>query len=175
VIWEKNLYTGRTIFKGTAYRPAEPPDLAARMGLNIGPVWINLAVVILGSLAAGVPLTAVNVFLVGLLILLWVAVSRLITSWLRWPVFTALAAAVLAWAFAIRSTAPGFIYILTPWDAPYGWIAVAGAVFVSAWAGIFLLRHQDSWFRASAMAVIAIYFLAALSAAVGIQGVLAGT
>jgi hypothetical protein len=47
-------------------------------------------------------------------------------------------------------------------DALYRWLAVAGAVFVAAWANRYLLNRQESSLRAAATGLAAVYFIAAM-------------
>lgn len=173
VIWEKPLYTGQTVPEGTAYHASAPPGLGERLGLNIGPVWANLAIVLLGSLVAAVPLTAVNVFLLALLVGPWAVIRLLAVEWLRWPIYLALVTLILTRSFMRSASPPGFVIALPAWSGLFGWIAVGGAVFVSTWAHYVLLRHQDSWLRAACVALLAVYFIAVMYALTGLQSELA--
>jgi hypothetical protein len=124
-------------------------------------------------LAAGVPLAAINAFLLALLLLLWTVVARLVRGSARWPLYALVLLCVLVLVFARSTSTPGFVFILTAWGAPYGWVVAVGAAFVAAWTGFFLLRHTDDPFRAIGMAIFAVYFIAEMTALSGIQTELA--
>jgi hypothetical protein len=171
VIWQKTPDTGlHEIIEGAQYRAARSPSLAAQFGLNIGDTWADVALIVLGALGGAVPLTVINVLILVPLILIWLPIERIVPVKVRWLVYLAIIAFVLAIIFAASSSAPGFVFIVPAFGWPYGWLAVAGACFVSYWVGRFIFGRQESIFRAAAMALVAFYFVAAMYVAVMIQG-----
>jgi ABC-type dipeptide/oligopeptide/nickel transport system permease subunit len=173
VVWQEAQSNGRTIVEGTTYRPAVPPDLATRFGLNIGSVWANMLLLVLGSLTMGLLFTVVNVPFVALTIVLSACTGRLFRGPLRWQVYTAVLSAALALTFAVPSTLPPFVIglqgLIAPLEPLYRWLGVAGAVFVGYWIGHHLAREQEPLLRATAMALSALYFIAVMYAALSIQ------
>jgi hypothetical protein len=168
VIWQKVRGDGAALV-GTAYHPSRPPGLLTRLGLNVGNLWGNIALVLFGSLAGGIALTVINVFLLLPLAAVWLLVRRL-PGGVRWPLYLAAIAALLAWIFARSGSLPGYVLVITALGVPYDWLAVAGAMFVSAWSGHYLLGRQESGLRATAMALIALFVVAAMYAVTFIQG-----
>jgi hypothetical protein len=168
VIWQK-VRGDSAVLEGTAYHPKQPPDLLTRLGLNIGNLWGNIALVIFGSLAGGIALTVINVFLLLPLAVVWLLLRRL-PGTVRWPLYTAAIAALLVWIFGRSGPLPSYVLVITALGVPYDWLGVAGAVFVSAWSGHYLLGRQESGMRATAMALIALYVVAAMYAVIFIQG-----
>jgi hypothetical protein len=168
VIWQKVRGDGASL-EGTAYHPRQPPELLTRLGLNVGSLWGNIALVLFGSVAGGIALTVVNVFLLLPLAVVWLLVRRLPPA-VRWPLYLAAIAALLAWIFARSGSLPGYVLVISALGVPYDWLAVAGAVFVSAWSGHYLLSRQESGMRATAMALIALLVVAAMYAVIFIQG-----
>jgi len=173
VTWEKDLANGTGEIQTSSYRPAQPPDLAERFALNIGPAWANAAVLVVGAIVAAAPLTLLNVFLLALLFLIWVFITWLFRGSVRWTLYGIALAVVLVLSFTLPSTAPPFVFLLPAWSGVYGWLAALGAAAIATWVGYFGLRHQDDAFRALGMALVAVYVLSVLAALVGIQHELA--
>jgi hypothetical protein len=168
IIWERfRLYSSQIM--GTTYHPHAPPDLLTQLGLNVGSLWGNLALVIFGSLGGGIALALINIYLLVPLILVWLLVRRL-PSLLRWPVFLTAIAGLLTYVFALRSPLPSYVLVVTAFGYPYAWLAVAGAVFVSGWSGRYLFARQEGAMRAMAMAMLALYFVAVMYAVMYIEG-----
>ncbi len=171
VVWQNVRPGGVALLEGAIYHQALPPDLATRLGLNIGNVWENAVLVVLGSLAGGLVLAVVNAVLVALLILAWVPVSHLPWRRLRWPVYLALAGLLIALLIAAGSPS-SVVLIMTglvaPLEASYRWLAVAGASIVACCVGVWL-RRQEPLLRAAGTAFSAIWFIATLYVALAIQ------
>jgi len=172
VLWER-IRVGGASLEGTSYHPSQPPDLLTRLGLNIGTLWGNLALILFGSLGAGIALTLVNVFLLLPLISVWLVVRRL-TGSLRWPLYLGAIAVLLVWVFALHSSLPSYVLVLpslvsTPLGTLDAWLMVGGAVFVSGWSGTVLLQRQESAVRATAMALIGLYFVTVMYAVLFVQ------
>jgi hypothetical protein len=167
VLWLK-VRAGDALLEGTSYHPHQPPDLLTHLGLNIGNLWQNVALELFGPLAGGIALRVVNIFLLLPLLPVWLVVRRFPPR-LRWPLYLAAMAALLAWVF-VRSFLPGSVLVMTSLGMPDAWYAVAGAAVVSGWSGRYLLARQESGMRATAMAVIALAFVAAMDTVMFIQG-----
>lgn len=173
VAWEKHLYSGQTVIESAVYQPHGASSLAASLGLDVGPVWANLALAILGAVTAATAFTVINVFLLAVLLATWLVISHFVSGPLRWPLYTAALGSILAWIFAAHATPPVFVFVLSAWPAPFGAVAVVAATYVAAWSCLTFLRHQDDWFRAGAMALLSVYVLSLLQALVSIQALLA--
>jgi len=169
IIWEKVRLRSTSTLVGTAYHRFAPPDLLTRLGLNLGALWGNIALVLFGSLGAGLALTLVNVYLLVPLIVVWLLIRRLPPRF-RWPLFLAAIALLLAWIFALGPTVPDYVLVMTTLGVPSAWLAVAGGVLVAAWSGRHFLFRQESALRATAMALIALYFVAIMYAVIYIEG-----
>jgi hypothetical protein len=154
---------------GAAYHPNSSPDLLTRLGLNVGNIWGNIALIVFGALGGGIALALVNVYLLAPLIVVWLVVRRM-PPLIRWPLFTIAIAGLLAWIFAVPSTLPSWVLVMTALGVPNAWLTVVGAVFVSGWSGEYLLARQESALRATAMALIGLYFVAAMYAVMYIEG-----
>jgi peptide/nickel transport system permease protein len=167
VIWQKVRGNG-SILQGASYRTSQPPDLLTHLGLNIGSLPGNLLLVIVGSLGGAILLTVVNIFLLAPLLPVWFVVRRIVSGRVRWPLFLAALAFLLAWVFGGHPSPPGYVVVISGLsgaarlDALYRWLAVAGAVFVAAWANRYLFDRQESSLRAAATALTAVYFVAAM-------------
>jgi hypothetical protein len=167
MVWQKVRGDG-TMLQGTSYRPFQAPDLLTHLGLNIGSLPGNLLLVVVGSLGGAILLTAINIFLLVPLLPVWFVIRRIASGRLRWPLFLTALALLLAWIFAGHPSPPGYVVVISGLsgaarlDAPYRWLAVAGAVFVAAWANRHLYDRQESPLRAAATALTAVYFIAAM-------------
>lgn len=174
VIWQKVRGNGTTL-QAASYRPAQPPDLLTHLGLNIGSLFGNLLLVIVGSLGGAILLTVVNVFLLAPLLPVWFVLRRIVSGRVRWPLFLAALALLLAWFFGGHPSPPGYVVVISGLsgasrlDAPYRWLAIAGAVFVAAWGNRYLYDRQESPLRAAATALTAVYFIATLYLVLFIQ------
>lgn len=174
VIWQKVRGDG-TALQGVSYRPYRAPDLLTHLGLNIGSLPGNLLLVIVGSLGGAILLTAVNVFLLIPLLPVWFVIRRIASGRVRWPLFLAGLALLLAWIFGGHPSPPGYVVVISGLsgaarlDALYRWLAVAGAVFIAAWANRYLFNRQESSLRAAATALTAVYFIAAMYLVLFIQ------
>ena len=174
VIWEKVRGNGTTLQAAT-YRPYVAPDVLTHLGLNIGSLPGNLLLVIVGSLGGAILLAAINIFLLIPLLPAWFVVRRIPRSRIRWPLFLAVLALLLAWVFGGHSSPPGYVIVISGLsgaahlDALYRWLAVAGAVFVAVWANRYLFNRQESSLRAAATALTAVYFIAAMYLVLFIQ------
>jgi len=169
IIWEKVHLLSNSTLVGTAYHRFAPPDLLTRLGLNLGALWGNIALILFGSLGAGLALTLVNIYLLVPLIVVWLLIRRLPPR-IRWPLFLAALALLLAWIFALGATVPDYVLVMTTLGVPSAWLAVAGGVVVAGWAGRYFLFRQESALRATAMALIALYFVAIMYAVIYIEG-----
>jgi peptide/nickel transport system permease protein len=167
VMWQKVRGDG-TMLQGVSYRPSQPPDLLTQLGLNIGSLPGNLLLIIVGSLGGAILLTVVNVFLLIPLLPTWFVIRRIPSGRVRWPLFLAALAVLLAWVFGGHPSPPGYVVVISGLsgaarlDPLYRWLAVAGAVFVAAWANRYLFVRQESPFRAAATALIGVYFIATM-------------
>lgn len=168
VVWQR-VRSAVADLEGTAYRPFTPPDLITRLGLNVGSLWGNIGLVVVGALAGGFALAIINVFLLLLLLLLWLPIGRLFGRRLRWWIFTAVIGLVLAWLFGSGAAPPGIVVVIGALGSPGGWVAVLGGVFAALWVGQFIVRRQDAIFRAAAMALASLYVIGALYAVIFIQ------
>jgi len=169
IIWEKVHLVSTSTLVGTVYHRFAPPDLLTRLGLNLGALWGNIALVLFGSLGAGLALTLVNVYLLVPLIVVWLLIRRLPPR-IRWPVFLVALGLLLAWIFALGPTVPDYVLVMTTLGFPSAWLAVAGGVVVAGWSGRYFLFRQESALRATAMALIALYFVAIMYAVMYIEG-----
>lgn len=95
----------------------------------------------------------------------------MLTGTARWVVFDAAVALVLAWISALPLPVPGLVFLLRSWDAPYGWLAIAVTMFIALWIGHQLLRRHETWLRATAIGLVAVYVLAVLNALVSLEAV----
>jgi hypothetical protein len=169
VIWEKTGLHG-TVLEGTRYQPATiPPSLLVRLGLNVGNLAINILFVVLGSLAGGIGIAAINPIVLFPLILLWLPVGWVVPRRLRWTVYLALLGLVLAAIFRSGASPPPYVIFIGALGSPGGWIAVAAAVFIAFWAGQFVFRRFDALFRAAAIASTSVYVIGTLYAVIYIQ------
>lgn len=168
VFWELAGFSHNWL-QGTVYHVAQPPDLLTRFGLNIGNPWQNLALLLFGSLGGGLLLALINLYLLLPLALLWL-VLRGLPARVRWPLFLAALASLLALLFALPAQVPAYVLVITSLGFPTNWLAVAAGVFIAGWAGHFLLAHQERATRAFATAFLGLYILAVLYAVVFIQG-----
>ena len=168
-IWEKTGEKSTTI-EGTIYHAAVlPPSLLVRLGLNVGGLAANILFVVVGLLAGGVGVAAVNPILLFPLIVLWFLVAWIVPRRLRWTVYLLLLGLVLTNAFASGGSPPAYVIFIGALGSPGGWIAVVAAVFITFWAGQFLFRRFDSFFRAAAMAITSVYVIGALYAVIYVQ------
>jgi hypothetical protein len=174
VVWQKVRGDGTTL-QGVSYHPFQSPDLLTRLGLNIGSLPGNLLLVIVGSLGGAILLTVINVFLLVPLLPVWFVIRRIVSGRVRWPLFLTALSVLLAWIFAGHPAPPGYVIVISGLtgaaglDAPYRWLAVAGAIFVAAWANRYLYDRQESPLRAAATALTAVYFIAAMYLVLFIQ------
>jgi hypothetical protein len=169
-VWEKTALHATTL-EGTAYRAATiPPGLLVRMGLNVGNLATNILFLVLGSLAGGLGIAAVNPIVLFVLILLWLPVGWIVPRRLRWMVYLALIGLVLARIFGSGGSPPPYVIFIDALGSPGGWIAVAAAIFITFWAGQLIFRRLDPLFRAATMAVTSIYVIGALYAVIYVQG-----
>ena len=174
VLWEKlandpaTEQPGYAVIEGSVYRPASP-SLAAHLGIGIGNAAWNLAMIGLGALLFGALLTMGNLIVLLCLILAWPPIGRLVPQRARWPLYLGFLGAVLAAMFAMPSSPPDFVLFMSGLGRPYGWLAVAGAVFVSYWTGRRYFGHQEPIFRAVAMGIAAFYFVTVMDAATMVQ------
>ncbi|HZS93834.1 MAG TPA: hypothetical protein VFA78_03485, partial [Chloroflexota bacterium] len=181
VLWEKVTANGAVV-EGTVYHHAQPPDLTTRLGLNIGNLWGNLLFIVVAGLGFGVVITTANVLLLGILIALWLPAGRL-PPLVRWPVYIAAVAAVLAWIFVARPAPPGWIAVISALGTRSGWfgntvaglVAVAAAIFVSGWLSRAFWSRQDDLVRAVLTAISAVYVIAVLAAVAIVQAQLQQT
>jgi peptide/nickel transport system permease protein len=169
ILWQRLPGLGGGELVGTAYHPNASPDLLTRLGLNVGNIWGNLALIVFGALGGGIAIALVNVYLLAPLIAVWLVVRRM-PPLIRWPLFTIAIAGLLAYIFAVPATLPSWVLVMTALEVPYAWLTVAGAVFVSGWSSRYLLVRQESALRATAMALIGLYFVAAMYAVMYIEG-----
>ncbi|HEX6506917.1 MAG TPA: hypothetical protein VF221_04725, partial [Chloroflexota bacterium] len=175
VIWQKVRLNGATL-EGTAYRPAQPPDLLTHLGLNVGNLWGNLLLIAVGALGGSLALTAVNIFLLLPLVLFWFLLRRIVNGRIRWPLYLAGVAILLGWIFGLHSSPPSYVLAVSGLSGIptlgsfYRWIAVIGGVFVAAWSNRYLLDRQESSLRAAATALAGLYFIFAMDLVLFIQG-----
>lgn len=173
LIWQNIQSETAAFMEGVVYHTARPPDLATRLGLNIGNVWANAAFVILGSLAGGIVLAAGNVALLCLLVLPWVPIRHLVPHPARWPTYLLAVGVLLVLVFVLNQGAPPWVLLMSgliaPLDAASRWLAVTGATVAASWVSITLLRGQEPLLRAAVTVVIAVWFVAILYAALAIQ------
>jgi hypothetical protein len=171
VIWQKTPDTGdRAFIEGTTFHPSRPANIVEKLGLNVGSLWGNVMLIMMGSLGGGAPLAVINILLLAPLMLLWFPISRFVPE--RWRLLTYLGviAVALAYCFAISASAPWFVFVVPAFSPPYGWIAAAGGVFLAYWVGTRIFAHQDPVFRAFTMSVVAVYFVAVMYVVTVIQG-----
>src|SRR5579871_2279113 len=161
-IWERE-HAGGAALVGTLWHPHAPPDLLTHLGLNLGNLWADIAIIVFGALGVGVAVALANVFLLTPLIVLCLVIRRFPPR-LRWPVLLAAMAVLLAWVFAVPASLPGYVLVMTSFGVPDAWLAMAGAVFVAGWSGRHFLMRQESAMRATATALIALYFIAVMYA-----------
>jgi hypothetical protein len=169
VLWEK-LANDRlsAMIEGSVYGPASP-SLAARLGIGVGNVVGNLAMIVVGAVLLGALLTMGNLPTLLALILAWLPIGRFAPPGLRRPLYLGLLSAVLVAVFAVPPSPPAFVLFMSGLGRLTGWLAVAGAVFVSYWAGRRLFAHQEPLFRAAATGIVAFYFVAVIYAATVVQ------
>ncbi len=174
VIWQKVRGDGTTL-QGTSYHPFRGPDLLTHLGLNIGSLPGNLLLIVVGSLGGAILLTAINLFLLVPLLPVWFVVRRAAFGRVRWPLFLAALAVLVAWVFGSHPSPPNYVVVISGLsgaarlDTPYRWLAVAAAIFAAAWANRYLFNRQESPFRAAATALTAVYFMAAMYLVLFIQ------
>jgi peptide/nickel transport system permease protein len=168
VLWEKvGLHS--SLIEGTTYRPYTPPDLLTRLGLNIGNLWLNLALLLVGGPAGALLVAAANVLFLGAALLIWL-VAGLLPRFVRWSAYLLGLTALIVAAFGLHPNAlPAWILSMTPFGFPQNWVAAGGAVFAALWSGTFLFRRHEPVFRAALIAFIAIYAPALCSVAATIQ------
>ncbi|HZS93294.1 MAG TPA: ABC transporter permease [Chloroflexota bacterium] len=177
VVWE-HVTANNAILEAATRGPYRPPDLPTRLGLNIGPAWVNILLLLAGALAGGALVAAFNAVLIAILVALWFPVSWIAPRRLRWPVYLVVIAAVLWWVFIDQAVLPSWIIFISGLGAPTGWfgerlaaiLAVAGGVFVAGWAGRYLWPRQETIFRAVLMAFASVYVVGILAALIYIQG-----
>lgn len=68
-----------------------------------------------------------------------------------------------------RSSLPGYVLVITAFNPPYGWLAVAGGIVAAAWSSRYLFWRQESAMRATAMALVALYVVAVLYSLLFVQ------
>jgi hypothetical protein len=168
VAWQK--IGDQDVIEVTGFRRAQSPDWLTRLGLNIGNLPGNVALIAFGALGGGVLLTTINFAIVALLLACWLPIGRFLPRFAAWPVYLAVMAIVLAEFFALPSQPPGWVLAIGGLGSPYGWFAVVGAVFVSWWSGRHMLRHQEALLRAAAMALVAVYFVSVMYGVMYIEG-----
>jgi peptide/nickel transport system permease protein len=170
VIWELIRGNGSGLLASSVSRPYQPPDLATRLGLNIGNLYGNIAFVTFGSLAFGAAFTAVNLLAIAVLCLLWFPLGRLLPRRFAWPAYGIALTLALLWLFARHPDPPSGIFIISGLAWPYGMIAALGGGFIACWAGHWFFARQDAVFRAASMATSGLYFVAVMYAVLFIEG-----
>jgi hypothetical protein len=170
VIWELIRGNGSGLLQSSVSHPYQPPDLATRLGLNVGNLYGNIAFVILGSLVFGAAFAAINLLAIGALCLLWFPLGRLLPRRLAWPSYAIALTLGLLWLFARQPDPPSGIFIISGLGWPYGLIAALGGGFVAWWAGRWPFTRQDAVFRAASMATTGFYFVAVMYAVIFIEG-----
>jgi peptide/nickel transport system permease protein len=171
VVWAR-VRAGPTFLEASSYHAhATPPDLLVRLGLNVGTPWINVGLLLVGALAGGFGIAIVNIFLLLILVALWLPIGRLVPRPLHWPVYFAALAAVIVDVFGVHGAdLPQWVIMISGLGSPENWAAVAGAIAVTGWAGLFLFRRVEPLFRAAAMSFTAVYVMAVMYAVNFIQG-----
>jgi ABC-type dipeptide/oligopeptide/nickel transport system permease subunit len=170
VIWELIRGNGSGLLQSSVWHPYEPPDLATRLGLNIGTLYGNIAFVIFGSLAFGAAFAAINLLAIAVLCLLWFPLGSLLPRRFAWPAYAAALTLGLLWLFARHADPPSGILIISGLGSPYGLLAALSGGFVAWWSGRWFFARQDALFRAASMAVTGFYFVAVMYAVVFIEG-----
>lgn len=169
VIWERETASLQEAIEGSVYHPSQAP-IAARFGLSVGNVWISLALLILGVLFTALFLAVANFLTFLVLLLAWIPIGRFAPKSQQWTAYLAIIALILAAIFIVSKPAPAWVFALPAFGPRYGTLAVGGAVFVSFWTGRRLFGHEEPIFRAAAMAFVALYFVAVVSAVLVVQG-----
>lgn len=168
VFWQKVRLRNARV-EGAVYHSTSPPDLLTRLGLNIGTVWQNIGLVLFGSLAAGVLLALINVYVLLPLVPVWLLLRRMQAT-RRWPLFALATGVLLALLFALPASPPSFVLAIGTLGFPSAWLAVLGAALISFWSGRFVLYMQERSFRATACALIALTVVAAMYGVIFIEG-----
>jgi peptide/nickel transport system permease protein len=163
VLWEKVRLAG-AVAESSLSHPYTGPDLLTRLGLNIGPLWQNLAFVLFGALALGIGIATINLVPAVVLALLSLLLRRLVPRFWLWPAYALLVTVVLLLLFARSANPPSFIIVISGLASPYGLIAALGGGVLSWWSGRSFFRHQDDLFRAAYMALSGFAFVAGMYA-----------
>ncbi len=144
------------------------------MGLNIGNLWANIGLVLVGSLAGGIAIAIVNFVLLLLMTLLWLPIGWLAPRSVRWLLYALVVAVVIVEVFGVHAAnPPSWVLAISGLGSPEIWVAVGVAVFASIWAGLFLFRRYEAIFRAAAIAYTSVYVIAVMYAVVFIQSEIA--
>jgi peptide/nickel transport system permease protein len=170
VIWELIRGNGSGLLQSSVSHPYQPPDLATRLGLNIGNLYGNIAFVVFGSLAFGAVFAVINLLAIAVLSVLWFPLGRLLPRRLAWPAYAVVLTLGLLWLFARQPDTPSGVFIISGLGWPYGLIAALGGGFVAWWAGRWFFARQDAVFRAVSMAATGFYFVAGMYAVIFIEG-----
>jgi len=173
VLWQKFGVQG-DVLEGALYHPVRAPDLLTRLGLNIGNVLANLALLTFGALSIGIVLTVLNAFWLLPLIPVWTVVRCLGTR-LCWPVYALTIGLLMAYGLFVPHYPSLYLLgvsnlvgpvILSPLNRG---LIVSGAVIASYWLVATLLRRQEAWLRAAVMGVTALSFVLVIYAELFIQ------
>jgi hypothetical protein len=170
VIWELVRGNGSGLLQSSVWHPYQPPDLATRLGLNIGNLLGNIAFVLFGSLAFGGAFAALNLLAIAALCLLWFPTGRLLPRGLAWTGYAIALTGGLLWLFARAPDPPSGIFIISGLGWPYGLLAAVGGGFVAWWTGRWFFARQEAVFRAVSMAAAGFYFVAVMYAVIFIEG-----
>jgi peptide/nickel transport system permease protein len=170
VVWAR-VRAGPTFLEASRYHArATPPDLVTRFGLNVGNVWLNIGLVLVGALAGGIGIATINSLLVLAAVLLWLVIGRVLPSSLRWPACFLLIAALMGDIFGRNDPRlTPWVFVISGLGSPQNWVAVATSIVVSAWTGFFLVRRFEPVFRAASAAFAALYVVAVMYAVIFIQ------
>lgn len=170
VFWLDTGSTSSVLIRATKYQHRVSPSLIDRAGMGVGNPWIDLFLIVAGSLMAAIPLTIINVLVLAPLFVLWFPVSRLIGDRFGWIIHTAIVGAALALLVEVRWQPNHWLVLMTPLGTPFGLIAVAGSIFVGVWISRVVLRDQEALSRVAVLVLVSFYFVAAMWTVGRIEG-----
>ncbi len=149
------------------------PSVWARMGLGLANPLGGLFILIFGGLAVGMLLAVSNVLLIILLVGVYYAALRKLPSSWKWYAY-AVVIDVILFAFIVSWGAPTPpVLFLTSLSQSSGLLALGGTLVFTVVLATTALRRIDDVYRASAMAMAALFFVGFLQALLIMQGQIA--
>jgi hypothetical protein len=149
------------------------PSVWARLGLGLANPLGALFILVFGGLAVGMLLAVSNVLVIILLVGAYYALVRKLPSGLKWYAYAVIIDVIL-FALIVSWGAPTPpVLFLTSLSQSSGLLALGGALIFTVFLATTFLRRIDDVYRASAMALAALFFVGFMQALLIMQGQIA--